>query len=124
MCLFHVKQDYTLLEKTMSTRNTIILSILLIVIATIASMLVYNQLPERVASHWNSANQVNGYISRFWGAFLMPVVTIGILVLFLVIPLIDPLKANIAKFRGVFNTFITLIIVFMLYVHGKYLASF
>jgi uncharacterized membrane protein len=106
----------------MSTRNTIILSIILIVIATVASALVYNQLPEQVASHWNNANQVNGYMSRFWGAFLMPVVTIGILVLFLVIPLIDPLKANIAQFRGVFNAFIAMMIVFMVYVHGLTLA--
>lgn len=106
----------------MSTRNTIILSIILIVIATIASILVYNQLPERVASHWDSSNQVNGYISRFWGAFLMPVVAAGIFVLFLVIPLIDPLKANIAQFRGAYNTFIAMMIAFMLYVHGLTLA--
>ena len=106
----------------MSTRNTIILSILLIIIATVASTLVYNQLPEQVASHWNDANQVNGYISRFWGAFLMPVITVGILVLFLVIPLIDPLKANIAEFRGVFNAFIAMMIAFMVYMHGLTLA--
>ncbi len=106
----------------MSTRNTIILSILLIIIATVASTLVYNQLPEQVASHWNEANQVNGYISRFWGAFLMPVIALGILVLFLVIPLIDPLKANIAQFRGVFNAFIALMTAFMVYMHGLTLA--
>ena len=106
----------------MSTRNTIILSIILITVATIASMLVYNQLPEQVASHWNDAGQVNGHISRFWGAFLMPVATLGILALFLVVPLIDPLKANIAQFRNVFNAFIAMIVAFMVYVHGLTLA--
>jgi uncharacterized membrane protein len=44
------------------------------------------------------------------------------LVLFLVIPSIDPLKANIAKFREAFNLFIVLIIGFMLYVHSLTLA--
>lgn len=106
----------------MSTRNTLILSIVLILIGMIASTVVYNQLPAEVASHWDENSQVNGYMSRFWGAFLMPLVTIGMLALFLVIPSIDPLKANIAEFRGAFNTFITLMIVFMLYMHGLTLA--
>jgi uncharacterized membrane protein len=52
----------------------------------------------------------------------MPLITTGMLLLFLVIPSIDPLKANIAKFREAFNLFIVLIIVFMLYIHGLTLA--
>jgi uncharacterized membrane protein len=42
--------------------------------------------------------------------------------LFLIVPNIDPLKANIAKFRETFNIFIALIIAFMLYIHGLTLA--
>jgi uncharacterized membrane protein len=59
---------------------------------------------------------------KFWGVFLMPLITLGMLVLFLVIPSIDPLKANIAQFRESFNLFIVLIIAFMLYIHGLTLA--
>lgn len=106
----------------MSTRTTTILSIVLIVIASIISTAVYNQLPQRVASHWNTANQVDGYMSRFWGAFLMPVVTVGMLALFLLLPHIDPLKANVEKFRAAFNGFIAWMVAFMLYVHGLTLA--
>jgi uncharacterized membrane protein len=40
------------------------------------------------------------------------------LVLFLVLPGMDPLKANIAQFRESFNLFILLIVIFMLYIHG------
>jgi uncharacterized membrane protein len=39
-------------------------------------------------------------------------------VLFLAIPGIDPLKANIAQFRDVFDLFITLIVAFMLYLYA------
>jgi uncharacterized membrane protein len=106
----------------MSTRNTIILSVVLIVIASVISAAVYDRLPEYPASHWNEASQVDGYISRFWGAFLMPIVSVGMLALFLVLPQIDPLKANVAKFRAVFNGFIALMIAFMLYAHGLTLA--
>ncbi len=38
--------------------------------------------------------------------------------LFLAIPLIDPLKANIASFRGFFNAFVVLLMAFLLYVHA------
>lgn len=101
----------------MSTRNTIFITIFLIVFAVTFSLSVYGRLPEQMASHWNTTNQVDGYISRFWGAFLMPVISVGMLLLFLVIPQIDPLKANIAKFREYFNAFIVLIIGFMVYMH-------
>jgi len=101
----------------MSTRATVFTTIFLITFAVVFSISVFDKLPEQMASHWNVANQVDDYISRFWGAFLMPIVTLGILALFLVIPNIDPLKVNIAKFREYFNAFITLIILFMVYMH-------
>ena len=101
----------------MSTRATIFTTIFLIAFAVAFSVFVFDQLPEQMASHWNTANQVDGYMSRFWGAYLMPIVSIGVLVLFLIIPSIDPLKANIAQFREYFNAFITLIVAFMVYMH-------
>jgi uncharacterized membrane protein len=106
----------------MSTRTTIIVASIVILTATIASAIVYPRLPEMAASHWNAAGQVDGYMPRFWAAFLMPFISVGLLLLFLAIPSIDPLKANIVKFRGYFNGFITLIIVFMLFIHGVTLA--
>jgi uncharacterized membrane protein len=97
----------------MSTRTTIFTTIFLIAFATAFSISVFDRLPDQMASHWNTANQVDGYMSRFWGAFLMPIVSIGMLALFLVIPNIDPLKANITKFREYFNGFIALMVAFL-----------
>jgi len=102
----------------MTTKTTTIITLILIALATLAGMALWNQLPEQMASHWDANDQVNGYISKFWGVFLMPIITLGMLALFLVIPNIDPLKANIAQFRESFNLFIVLIVAFMLYVHG------
>ena len=79
----------------MSTRSTVFTTIFLIAFALAFSFSVFDRLPDQMASHWNTANQVDGYMSRFWGAFLMPIVSVGMLALFLVIPNIDPLKANI-----------------------------
>jgi uncharacterized membrane protein len=101
----------------MSTRATLIISLILILLAVAFSVAVYNRLPDRMASHWGVNDEVNGTISRFWGAFLMPIISVAMLALFLLIPNIDPMRANIATFRPIFNVFIVVIIAFMLYVH-------
>ena len=106
----------------MTTRTTTIIVVILIAGAALAGLLLWNQLPDQMASHWNVNDQVDGYMPKFWGVFLMPLVTLGMFVLFLVLPSIDPLKANIAQFREAFNLFIVLMVAFMLYVHALTLA--
>ena len=101
----------------MSNRFTVIVGLALILIAVAFSAAVYNRLPDRMASHWGFNDEVNGTTSRFWGAFLMPLIALAMLALFLVIPSIDPLKANIATFRPIFNAFIAAIMVFLFYLH-------
>ena len=102
----------------MSTRNTTIIVLILIVVAMLTGLFLWNKLPEQMASHWDVNDQVNGYMSKTWGVFMVPLMMLGMSLLFLVIPSIDPLKANIAQFREAFNLFIVLIMAFMLYVHG------
>lgn len=101
----------------MNTRTTIIIVLVLLAAATIVGISLWNRLPDPMASHWNENDQVNGTMSKFWGVLLMPLITLGMLLLFLLIPNIDPLKANIAQFRDVFNLFIVLIVGFMVYIY-------
>ena len=102
----------------MNTRLTTIIVLVLVLAATIAGLSLWNRLPDQMASHWNVNDQVDGYMSKFWGVFLMPLIALGMFLLFLVIPNIDPLKANIAQFRDAFNLFIVLIVGFMVYVYA------
>jgi uncharacterized membrane protein len=106
----------------MNTRTTIIIASILILAGLAAGLLLYNRLPDPMPSHWNVYDQVDGYMPKFWGVFLMPLITLAMLLLFLGVPAIDPLKANIATFRPVFNLFILLLIAFMLYVQALTLA--
>jgi len=78
---------------------------------------LYSQMPERMASHWGSSGSVNGYMPKLWGLFLMPIISIILFLAFLVIPKIDPLKENIAKFRSYFDLFILLIFGFLFYLY-------
>lgn len=106
----------------MTTKTTSIIALVMIALALLAGAILWNQLPDQMASHWNVNDQVDGTIPKFWGVFMMPLVTLGMMILFLVVPNIDPLKANIAQFRESFNLFIVLIVAFMLYIHGLTLA--
>lgn len=106
----------------MSTRLSTIIVLILIGLAAVGSAILYPLFPEPMASHWNASGEVNGYMTRFWGAFLMPVMSLGLFLLFWIVPVIDPLKANIARFREYFNAFIVLIMAFLLYIHGLTLA--
>lgn len=55
----------------------------------------YPQMPEKMASHWNIKGEVDDYMSKFWGLFLMSFVAVGLFLLFLLIPKIDPLKKTL-----------------------------
>ena len=95
-------------------RDSDIVILAIIILSLGVSLYFYPQMPERMASHWNTAGQVDGYMPKFWGLFLMPLFSIGIYLLFITIPRIDPLKKNIQKFRKHFDIFIVLIMLFFL----------
>jgi len=99
----------------MKKNKIIILGI--ISLSFIIAIYLYPLMPEKMASHWNIQGEVDAYMSRFWGLFLMPIVSIGLLFLLILIPKIDPLKENIEKFRKYFDGFIVLMIAFLFYIH-------
>jgi uncharacterized membrane protein len=96
------------------TTITIILIILLSIAIGVYSY--YNIQESKIASHWDAKGQVNGYMSKFWGIFLVPIISIGLYLLFLFIPKIDPLKKNILKFRNYYDSFILIMMLFLFYV--------
>ncbi len=85
----------------------------------VVSLYAYPRLPAQIASHWNAQGEVNGTMSRFWGVFLLPIVTVGILGLLWLIPYIDPLRENIAKFRTMYDGFIVVFLLYMLVIQGQ-----
>ena len=106
----------------MSNRTTLIVCSILLALLFLGSWIIYPMLPNPVASHWGANGEVNGYMSSFWGAFLIPLMTLGLFLLFWAIPNIDPLKANIATFREIYNVFILVFILYMAFIHGLTLA--
>ena len=98
-------------------RKATLAALAIIIIFFAIGIYLYPQMPEQMPAHWNAAGQVDGFMPKFWGLFLMPLISVGLLLLFLVIPRIDPLKGNIAKFRNYFDGFVILIMVFLFYIY-------
>jgi uncharacterized membrane protein len=102
----------------MKLRKMEIVNLAAIVIVFAVAAYLYPLLPARVASHWDINGQVNGYMGRFWGAFFVPVLTLGLYILFIFVPRIDPKKENIEKFRSSFDAFVSLFLLFMFYIYA------
>jgi uncharacterized membrane protein len=101
----------------LKVRKAHVLSLFIIVLATIVSIVVYPKLPPVIASHWGISGEVNGYMSRFWGLFIMPIISFVMLLLFLFLPALDPKKENIQKFVDHFDNFILVMFTFLFYLH-------
>ena len=95
----------------------------LILAAVTASIIVYPQLPERMPTHWSASGDVNGWSNRLWGAWLVPVIMALVWVVMRAIPHIDPRRANYAKFAGMYDALVILILFFMLVMHVIVLAA-
>ena len=98
----------------MSLNKSELFLLLFLLISFIISIYFYPQLPNEIASHWNAQGEVDDYMSKFWGLFLLPFILTGLALLFIAIPRIDPLKENIEKSRKYYNGFIIIFFIFLL----------
>ncbi len=101
----------------MDMKKSSVIILLIILASFIIAVYFYPQMPDEMASHWSIKGEPDGYMLKFWGLFLMPIISLGLFLLFLLIPRIDPLKANIKKFRKYFDGFMVLITIFLFYIY-------
>jgi uncharacterized membrane protein len=95
----------------------IIVILILAILPFFVSIYYYPSFPDNVASHWNAEGEVDGYMGKFWGLFLMPIVGAVIAFLCLLLPNIDPLKKNFKKSQKSFYVFIVFMMLFFIYVY-------
>jgi uncharacterized membrane protein len=67
----------------------------------IASAAVWTRVPERMPVHWNLAGEPDRYGGKVEGLLLAPLIAVGLYLMFLVLPLIDPRRSSYVNFaRG------------------------
>ncbi|MBU2509640.1 DUF1648 domain-containing protein [Patescibacteria group bacterium] len=99
-----------------------LISLAIVVASFAVAAYFYPQLPDQIASHWHARGEVDGYMGKFWGLFLLPIVSAVMLLIFFVIPKIDPLKKNIEAFRKYYDGFVLLMVLFLTYIFALTLS--
>jgi immunity protein, SdpI family len=69
-----------------------------------ATAFVYGQLPDSMPVHWNVHGQVDGWIAKPWGPFVLPVTMLGVLALLMIVPVVSPRRYRIERFFGAYAT--------------------
>jgi len=87
------------------TIKTEFFSLALLILTAAASVFFYNNLPERIATHWNFAGEVDGWGSGPMQAIIFPLIIIGMYFMFLLIPYLDPRKERYEQFSKVYHIF-------------------
>ena len=87
------------------------------------SCALYARLPERAADPLERGREVDGWSGRAVGAFLMPTVALGLWLLFLVLPRLDPRRANYARFGPTYDLIVAAVVVFQVALHVLLLGA-
>jgi uncharacterized membrane protein len=106
----------------MSTKTVLVLIAIILLVSAVIGMVVYPQLPQQVASHWNAQGQPDDTMSRFWGVAIFPIAALGMSLILMLIPLIDPLRKNIVLFRQAYDMFILVFNLYFFYIYILTLA--
>jgi uncharacterized membrane protein len=89
----------------------------LIVAAFALSIGFYVHLPATVPVHWNAEGAINGYASRSFGAFVMPVVMLALAGVFAALPAVSPKGFGIERKSRAYGGIVFSILLFLFGVH-------
>jgi uncharacterized membrane protein len=99
------------------TRFYWILAALLIILTTAATAWFYSGLPDQIPSHWNIRGEVDGYGGR-WTLFIFPVLMVGMLGLFAILPALSPTHFEVDTVRSTYLFIMVLVVGLFAYMDG------
>jgi len=73
-------------------KKATLLLVIIIILCFGTSLWFFPKMPDIMASHWDINGKVKGYMPKIFGVFLLPFVLVTMVLLFIVIPKIDPAK--------------------------------
>lgn len=74
---------------------------LVMLVPLVFVLIKWNEFAEQVPTHWNIHGEVDKYSGK-WALFLSPMISLGVYLLLLFVPRIDPRKKNFDLFRGTY----------------------
>ena len=74
--------------------KVLILTSVIILLPILAGVILWNQLPEQIPSHWNAAGEIDGWSSKPFAVFGLPLILLAMHWLCVAGTFADPKKAN------------------------------
>ena len=74
--------------------KTLLITSLILLVPMLAGILLWNRLPEQVPSHWNAAGEIDGWSSKSFSVFCMPLILLAVQWLCVIATGADPKKSN------------------------------
>src|ERR1700704_5546651 len=76
----------------------------LIAVMFVLAAATWSSAPEQIPVHWNAYGAVDRYGGKFEGLLLLPLLALAIYGLFLLVPKLDPGRANYEQFAAAYST--------------------
>ena len=74
--------------------KVLIISSILTILPILVGLILWNQLPEQIPTHWNAAGEIDGWSSKPFAIFGLPMIMLGAQWLCVLGTLADPKKEN------------------------------
>jgi uncharacterized membrane protein len=109
----------------MNNRTPVAVSVILIGAMLAASAWAWSRLPAgaKIPIHWGLYGQPDGFASVPLGLLLGPAITASIVLVFIVIPRIEPRRLNLGRSAKFYHTAWIALVVLFAFIHGLSLYS-
>ncbi len=83
----------------------------------------YDKLPDQIPVHWNYAGEIDAYGPKTTHLFMIPAITLVMMILFVLLPKLDPKKDRYEKFADIYEIIQLAILGFMVYMYFITIAA-
>lgn len=90
--------------------------IIIVVLSILGTALIYPYLPEQVPAHWNLQGEIDRYQAKS-SVFKMALLPLGLYLLMMYLPMIDPKKGSYEKHKNAYNLVQILVVLLLTVLH-------
>ena len=84
----------------------------------VLAVVLWPSAPDRIPVHWGPSGEPDRYGGKVEGLLVLPLLTLGVYLLMLLLPKVDPGRDNYAAFGGAYATIRLSTVVFMALLYG------
>jgi len=93
------------------------ISLFIMILSFFIGAFAYAYAPDIIPTHWNAQGEIDGYMDKFWGLFMLPIISVGLFALFVYLPKIEPRKMNLELFKEYYPGILLVTIGFLFYIY-------